>query len=112
MFFLQLTTMLLYYVLLVIIGSLRKKDHIRKFRNCIPNVSENFQRPNNARRKSNYVKILRTSPNPDILIGGLGEVSASTNNSSSQPIVIAEKESVSQPSVTAESIIYDIQDNI
>ena len=48
-------------------------------------------------------------------MGRLEEVSASTNNSSSQPIVIAEssqalKESASQPNVTAES--NQIQHNI
>ena len=86
----------------------RKKDHVIKFRNYKPNVSDNFQKPKNAGRKDNYAKKIRTSPNPDILIDRLEEVSASTNNSSSRPIVIAEssqvvKELAFQPIVFAES---------
>ena len=85
-----------------------KKEHVTKFRNYKPNVSDNFQKPKNAGRKDNYAKKIRTSPNPDILIDRLEEVSASTNNSSSRPIVIAEssqvvKELAFQPIVFAES---------
>ena len=46
----------------------RKKDHVIKFRNYKPNVSDNFQKPKNAGRKANYAKRIRTSPNPDIVI--------------------------------------------
>ena len=86
----------------------RKKDHVQKFRNNKPNVSDNFQKPKNAGRKPSYAKTIRTSPDPDIIMGRLEEASASTNNSSSQPIVFAEssqdvKQSASQPNVIAES---------
>ena len=92
-----------------------KKEHVTKFRNYKPNVSDNFQKPKNAGRKANYAKKIRTSPNLDILIDRLEEVSASTNNSSSRPIVIAEssqvvKESSSQTSVIAEC--SQVQHNI
>ena len=49
----------------------RKKDHVIKFRNYKPNVSDNFQKPKNAGRKANYAKRIRTSPNPDIVIDRL-----------------------------------------
>ena len=110
----------------------RKKDHVIKFRNYKPNVSDNFQKPKNAGRKANYTKRIRTSPNPDIVIDRLEEFSASTNNLSSRPIVIEEssqvvkesafqhivitksgqvvKESASQPNIIAES--SEVQHNI
>ena len=86
----------------------QKKDHVIKFQNYKPNVSDNFQKPKNAGRKANYAKRIRTSPNPDIVIDRLEEVSANTNNSSSRPLVITEssqvaKESAFQPIVIAES---------
>ena len=68
----------------------RKKDHVQKFRNYKPNVSDNFKKPKNAGRKPNNAKRIRTSPDRDIVMDRLEEVSASTNNSSSQPLVIAE----------------------
>ena len=93
----------------------RKKDHVQKFQNYKPNVSDNFQKQKNAGRKPNYVKRIRTSPDPDIVMNRVEEVSISTNNSSSQPIVIREssqavKESASQPNVIAES--SQVQHNI
>ena len=91
MFFLQLTSNFLCQVLLGIIEPLsEKKDHVQKFRNYKQNVSDNFQRPKNAGRKPNYAKRIRTSPDPDIVMSRLEEVSASRYNSSSRPVVIAE----------------------
>ena len=40
----------------------RKKDHVQKFRNYKPNVSDNFKKPKNAGRKPNYAKRIRTFP--------------------------------------------------
>ena len=85
-----------------------KKDHVQKFQNYKPNVSNNFKKLKNAGCKPNYAKRIKTSPNPDIVMDRLEEVSVSTNNSSSQPIVIAQssqvvKESASQPNVVADS---------
>ena len=71
-----------------------KKDHVQKFRNYKQNVSDNFRRPKNAGRKPNYTKRIRTSSDPDIVMDRLEEVSASTKNSSSRPIVIAESSQV------------------
>ena len=93
----------------------QKKDHVQKFRNYKPNVSDNFKKPKNVGQKSNYAKRIRTSPDPDIVMDRLEEVSASTNNSSSQPIIIAEssqvvKESASQPNIIADS--SQVQHNI
>ena len=93
----------------------RKKDHVQKFGNYKPNVSDNFKKPKNAGRKPNYAKRIRTSPNPDISMDRLEEVSARTNSSSSQHIVITEssqvvKELASQPNVIAES--RQVQHNI
>ena len=85
-------------------------EHGQKFRVCKPNDSDNFQKSKNVGRKPNYAKRIRTSPDPDIVMDRLevSEVSASTNNSSTQPIVITEssqiiKELASQPKVIAES---------
>ena len=93
----------------------QKKDHVIKFRNYKPNVSDNFQEPKNAGRKANYAKRIRISPNFDIIVDKLEEISASTNNSSPRSIVIAEssqvvKEPAFQPNVIAES--SQVQHNI
>ena len=78
----------------------RKADHLRKFREYVPNISDTFRMPANAGRKPGYQHRDRNTTEPDIVVdcikkstsGNIQHCTTSSTISFSDPRATTEKE--------------------
>ena len=76
----------------------RKADHLRKFREYVPNISDTFRMPANAGRKPGYQHRDRNTTEPDIVI----DRTEKSNSSDSQHRARSSTISFSDPRATPE----------